>query len=76
MLRAQQKLLADGITGPEAHPWSRPPAYEAEATNRACTIANAIDTPVYIVHVSCKEALDHIARHRQGKKTINFVIYL
>jgi len=66
IIRAQQRLLAQGITGPEGHPWSRPPEYEAEATNRVCTIANALETPLYIVHVSCKEALDHISRHRQA----------
>src|SRR3546814_6065655 len=31
----QRKLVADGITGPEGHPLSRPPAAEGEAASRA-----------------------------------------
>lgn len=60
----QKELLAKGITGPEAHPLSRPPEVEAEAANRAIAIANVLGTPVYIVHVSCAESLDAIARAR------------
>jgi dihydropyrimidinase len=60
----QKALLAKGITGPEAHPLSRPPEVEAEAANRAIAIANVLGTPVYIVHVSCAESLDAIARAR------------
>nr|WP_314546826.1 dihydropyrimidinase [uncultured Massilia sp.] len=60
----QRELLAKGIRGPEAHPLSRPPEVEAEAANRAIAIANVLGTPVYIVHVSCAESLDAIARAR------------
>ncbi|WP_426112199.1 dihydropyrimidinase [Massilia sp. PWRC2] len=60
----QQDLLKKGITGPAAHPLSRPPEVEAEAANRAIAIANVIGTPAYIVHVSCEESLDAIARAR------------
>jgi dihydropyrimidinase len=60
----QQELLTRGITGPEAHPLSRPPEVEAEAANRAIAIAKVLGTPVYIVHVSCSESLDAIARAR------------
>lgn len=60
----QQKLLAMGITGPEGHAQSRPPAVEGEATNRAIRIAQAVDAPIYIVHVSCKESLAAIVRAR------------
>eukprot|EP01126_Amoeba_proteus_P031938 TRINITY_DN3122_c0_g3_i1.p1 TRINITY_DN3122_c0_g3~~TRINITY_DN3122_c0_g3_i1.p1 ORF type:complete len:352 (-),score=58.24 TRINITY_DN3122_c0_g3_i1:99-1154(-) len=66
ILRAQRELLAKGITGPEAHPWSRPPSYEAEATNRACTIANAVNAPIYVVHVSCREAMDHLGNFKKA----------
>jgi len=58
----QQKMLAAGITGPEAHPQSRPPEVEGEASNRAIRIAQSIGIPLYLVHVSCKEAIDEIAR--------------
>ena len=60
----QQDLLKKGIRGPAAHPLSRPPEVEAEAANRAIAIANVLGTPVYIVHVSCAEALEAIARAR------------
>ena len=60
----QQDLLKRGIRGPAAHPLSRPPEVEAEAANRAIAIANVLGTPVYIVHVSCAEALEAIVRAR------------
>ena len=64
VFQLQQDLLKKGITGPEAHPLSRPPEVEAEAANRAIAIANVLGTPVYIVHVSCAESLDAISRAR------------
>lgn len=65
----QNKLLAMGLSGPEAHPLSRPPEVEGEAASRAIRIAQALNVPVYVVHVSTKEALDAIsyARH-QGQR--------
>nr|WP_315248443.1 dihydropyrimidinase [uncultured Duganella sp.] len=60
----QQDLLKRGLTGPSSHPLSRPPEVEAEAANRAIAIANVMNTPVYIVHVSCAESLEAIARAR------------
>jgi dihydropyrimidinase len=62
----QRKLLAEGITGPEGHPLSRPPAAEGEAANRAIRFAEIIGVPLYIVHVSCKDALDEIIRARNA----------
>lgn len=64
VFQLQQELLAQGITGPEAHPLSRPPAVEGEAANRAIRIAQVMNVPIYIVHVSCKESLDAITRAR------------
>jgi dihydropyrimidinase len=66
----QQALLRRGITGPRAHPLSRPPAVEAEAANRAIAIANVLNTPLYIVHVSCKESLDAITRARAAGQRV------
>ena len=65
----QAKLLAEGITGPEGHAWSRPPEVEGEAANRAIMLADMAGVPLYIVHVSCREAHHAIARARaEGRR--------
>ncbi|MEO1550978.1 MAG: dihydropyrimidinase [Pseudomonadota bacterium] len=61
----QQKYLAQGITGPEAHAYSRPPEVEGEAVNRAIMIADAAEVPLYVVHVSCEQGHEAIRRARQ-----------
>lgn len=60
----QEHYIAKGVTGPEGHAYSRPPEVEGEATNRAIVIAEMVGTPLYVVHTSCKEAHDAIARAR------------
>ncbi|MFT5709686.1 MAG: dihydropyrimidinase [Halioglobus sp.] len=65
----QNKMLAMGINGPEGHPLSRPPGVEGEAANRAIRIAKELNTPIYVVHVSTKDALDAISYARdQGQR--------
>ena len=59
-----------GITGPEAHPLSRPPAAEGEAANRAIRLAEVIGVPLYVVHVSTKDALDEIIRARNNGQRV------
>jgi len=66
----QAKLMAEGNTGPEAHAYSRPPAVEGEATNRAIMIADMAGVPVYIVHTSCEEAHEAIRRARQNGQRV------
>ena len=56
----QKKLVAEGKTDPYYHAVSRPPLVEAEATKRAIYLAQMADAPIYIVHVSCKEAMEEI----------------
>ena len=60
----QAHYLAQGVTGPEGHSYSRPPEVEGEATNRAIMLADMAGCPVYIVHTSCREAQEAIARAR------------
>ena len=60
----QQEVSKMGIKGPEGHPLSRPPMVEGEAANRAIAIAEVLGVPIYIVHVSCIESAEAIARAR------------
>ena len=55
-------LLADGRTSPKYHAWSRPAVIEREATYRAIALAELVDQPIQIFHVSCPEVADEIAR--------------
>ncbi|MBN8901120.1 MAG: dihydropyrimidinase [Rhodospirillales bacterium] len=55
-------LLADGRTAPKYHAWSRPPMIEREAAHRAIALAEMVDQPIQIFHVSCPEVADEIAR--------------
>jgi dihydropyrimidinase len=62
VFRMQQETFARGIHGPEGHPISRPPEVEGEAANRACQIAGVVGVPLYVVHTSCRQAMEAIAR--------------
>jgi dihydropyrimidinase len=71
----QQEVVKMGITGPEGHPLSRPPMVEGEAANRAIAIADVLGVPLYIVHVSCIEAAEAIARARaKGQRVYGEVL--
>ena len=71
----QQKLLAAGITGPEAHALSRPPEVEGEAAQRVIAIAGVLGAPIYIVHVSTEDATQAIARARaRGQRVYGEVL--
>jgi dihydropyrimidinase len=71
----QAEIAKMGITGPEGHPLSRPPMVEGEAANRAIAIADVIGVPIYVVHVSCIEAAEAIARARaRGQRVFGEVL--
>ena len=70
VLRLQQHYLGEGVTGPEGHAYSRPPAVEGEATNRAIMIAEMAGCPLYVVHTSCRDAHEAIARARAAGKRV------
>ena len=57
--RLQQNLIAQGKMGPEWHEPSRPETVEAEGTNRFATFLETTGTAGYVVHLSCKPALEH-----------------
>jgi dihydropyrimidinase len=52
-----KRALAEGKTAPKYHALTRPTRAEAEGTGRAIAIAEMAGAPVYIVHLSCQEAL-------------------
>jgi dihydropyrimidinase len=64
-----QQALARGETDPVHHSWTRPSQLEAEATHRAIMLADvAGNVPLYIVHMSASDALEHVAHARhQGR---------
>ncbi len=59
------KHEAAGTVAPPAHATTRPIAAEREATHRALSLAEIVDVPIVIVHVSNREAMEEIARARK-----------
>ncbi len=55
-------LIADGRTAPKYHAWSRPSIIEREATHRAIALAELVDQPIQVFHVSGPEPAEEIAR--------------
>ncbi len=64
-----EQLELAGKTAPKYHADSRPPVVEREATHRAISLAELVDIPVLIVHVSGREAVEEISRaQRRGHR--------
>src|SRR5207248_9562969 len=59
-----QQALAEGKTAPKYHALTRPTTAAAEATARALALAEMAGAPVYIVHMSCNEALEKVREAR------------
>ena len=59
-----QQALAAGNTSPYYHGLTRPWQAEEEATHRAIMIADLTGAPLYVVHVSAKQAVEQIAAAR------------
>jgi dihydropyrimidinase len=59
-----QQALAEGKRAPKYHALTRPTTAEAEATGRAIALAEMAGAPVYIVHLSCNEALEKVREAR------------
>ena len=60
----REQALARGETDPIYHSVTRPPVTEAEATHRAIAYAELAGSPLYVVHLSAKEALDEVVAAR------------
>src|SRR5436853_6736837 len=59
-----KKALAEGKTAPKYHALTRPTRAEAEGVHRAIAIAEMAHAPVYIVHLSCYDALKEVQAAR------------
>src|SRR5205809_1159342 len=60
-----KQALAAGHTEPKYHALTRPPETEGEATNRAIQLARVAGSPLYVVHVSCRESVEPIQLARE-----------
>src|SRR5256884_6149069 len=58
------EYAADGKTDPYYHGVVRYPIFEGEATNRVSRLAEAAGVPVYIVHLSARDALNEVRAAR------------
>jgi len=59
-----QQALAEGKKAPKYHALTRPTTAEAEATSRAIALAEMAGAPLYIVHLSCNDALEKVREAR------------
>ena len=59
-----QQALAEGKRAPKYHALTRPTTAEAEAVSRAIALAEMAGAPLYIVHLSCNEALEKVREAR------------
>ena len=58
------QLAAAGKTDPYWHGVARYPIFEGEASNRVIRLAEAAHVPVYIVHLSSRDALEEVRAAR------------
>ena len=65
-----QQALARGETAPYYHGVTRPWQTEQEATHRAVMLAQLTGAPLYVVHVSAKQALARIAEARNDGQNV------
>ncbi len=65
-----EQAAARGDTGPKNHGLVRRAELESEATHRAIKLAKVGECPLYIVHLSASEALEEVARARNGGSNV------
>ena len=58
------EALRQGHTAPKYHALTRPPHTEGEATGRAIALAEMAGAPIYIVLLSCADALEKVRQAR------------
>jgi dihydropyrimidinase len=59
-----KEALRQGHTAPKYHALTRPTRAEGEATGRAIALAEMAGVPIYIVHLSCSDALEKVKQAR------------
>ncbi|NWQ43712.1 dihydropyrimidinase [Bacillus sp. EB106-08-02-XG196] len=59
-----KKAVAEGNIAPIYHALTRPPELEGEATGRAAKLTGLANSQLYVVHVSCADAVEKIAEAR------------
>ncbi len=64
VVELQNRLMAEGKTSPKYHALSRPAPLEGEATSRAIMLARMTREPLYVVHVTCRQAVQAITEAR------------
>ena len=64
------QALAEGRTGPENHPLTRPDIMEAEAIHRLLLLAQIAGTPLVLAHLSCARGLEEVRRARERGQTV------
>jgi dihydropyrimidinase len=60
-----KEAIRDGKVAPKWHALTRPTRMEAEGVHRSIAIAEVAQVPLYIVHLSCSDALEEVKRARQ-----------
>ncbi|MGF1597208.1 MAG: dihydropyrimidinase [Acidimicrobiales bacterium] len=65
-----EQAVARGETDPVHHGYARRAELEAEATFRAIQLATVAGAPLYIVHLSCSEALEVVAQARSRGRNV------
>jgi dihydropyrimidinase len=64
------QALAQGHTGPENHPLTRPAVMEAEAVHRLLALAHVTATPLVLAHLSCALGLEAVRTARARGQTV------
>jgi len=66
----RNKFAIENKLSPQYHPLSRPARMEADAVKKAIELAKEADCPLYIVHVSAKESLNHIRKAQENRQQV------
>ena len=64
------RALAQGLTGPENHPLTRPDVMEAEAIHRLLALAHVAGAPLVLAHLSCALGLKEVRAARERGQTV------